>query len=159
MKLVVYSKDEYYFLTDDEFEKAAESWNDNKPIFFRSRGIYLPQPRRPVGIPPEHAGLQLAFTFSDKYYGTPGWIGIQKPTINKETGEEIKPGAIYTRVKDHGADKLRYRWHQMNNDMDSSEIKDFIKSLNPLMAEEILKDNDMRMAIPFEPLLTDYFLN
>ena len=159
MKLVVYNKNEYYFLTDDEFDKATESWSNSRPIFFRSRGLYLPQPRSPVGTPPEHVGLQLAFTFSNKFYGMPGWIGIQKPVVDKETGEEYKAGTLYVRVKDHGAKGLRYRWHQVNPYMDSNEVKDFIKSLKPIMAEDILKNEELRVAIPFEPLLSDYHLN
>lgn len=159
MKLVVYSKDEYYFLTEDEFDKAVESWGNGKPILFKSRGIYLPQPRRPVGLPPEHSGLQLAFTFNEEHYGMPGWIGIRKPMIDKKTGEELSTGAVYVRVIDHDQERTRYKWHWINNDMDSDKAKEFIKSLKPIMAEDILKDDDLRSIIPFEPLLTDYFLN
>jgi hypothetical protein len=159
MKLVVYSKNDYYFLTDEEFEKATESWSKDKPIFFRSRGLYLPLPKKPVGVPPEHAGLQLAFTFNDMHYGMPGWIGIQKPSVDKETGKEFKPGALYVRVKDHSANVLSYRWHNVNPNLSSDEVRDFIKSLKPIMAEDILKDEELRTAIPFEPLLSDYYLN
>lgn len=159
MKLVTYSKDEYYFLTDEEFEKAAESWADGKPILFKSKGLYLPQPRRPVSIPNEHAGLQLAFSFDEDVYGLPGWIGIRKPMLNRETKEEIKPGALFVRVKDHGNEFLKYRWHRLGDMMDSAEVKEFIRALKPVMSEDILNDEELRTSIPFEPLLTEYYLN
>lgn len=170
MKIVSYGRGNAYFLTDKQFDAAVREWASGNSALFPSIGALLPRPKMPAGIPSEHRGLQIGFSWNNtdvEIPGLPGWIAIQKPT--KKGDIELRRGAVYRRGQDRNSEQpARYCWEEINVrdpiksnmdlDVGSEEIKAFIDAVGYIDADDILEDDDMRNSVPWEQLLPDYLL-
>ena len=109
MKIVSYGRGNFYFLTNDQFEAAKEEWVKGNSISIKDLEILLPPPKNPAGVPHEHRGLQICYSWN-----LPGWVAVQRP-IKNEQGVEIKRAAVYARDLDRCYEKgERYYWREIN---------------------------------------------
>jgi len=170
MKVISYYGNGSYFLTDKEFASALSEWNSGRSCHSERLGVLLPPPKGPVGTVPEHADLDLMFTWKGEGIpGLPGWIGVQRP-VKRPDGSELKRGAVYVREVDHNAEGLRYVWREVNvenphkigdtsPDVTSEDVRAFIGPLEPVPIDEILSDPELRRAVPLNQLLPESLLN
>lgn len=160
MKLVMYNKEQYYFLSDKEFELAVESWSKNLPIYFKGRGTYLPPPRVPVGETPEHAGLEIYFINGNSY--PYHWIAKTK---GGASFPDRKLPAVLARVP-FGE---YYGWRMVNpkfpeflggtkrfEDYTLDDIEKIFSDKAFIDIETVLNDPELRVIAPTNQLLPRY---
>ena len=171
MRLVTYGRNSFYFLTDAQFAAAMEQWNQSKSVWVESIEALLPPPKWAVGMPPEHLGLQIGYSWNmpglEIAPFLPGWVAIQKPTV--VDGKEAKRGAVYWRAKDLGEDGGGYHWKEINirypirltieEDITSDQVKNFIDRIGFLPIDQVLEDPELRNAVPYTPLLPENLLS
>ena len=167
MKIVSYYGGGAYFLTDKQFAAAVAEWNQGKSVFVESIQALLPPPKAPAGLPAEHQGLQIGFSWNQTTKLIPllpGWVAIQKPvTVD---GKEVKRGAVYWRAESNCEDGKTYYWKEINvrspsilkvdEATTSEDVRAFIDAVGFKPVDEMLEDPEFRHAVPYTPLLPDY---
>lgn len=170
MRLVTYGRNSFYFLTDAQFAAAMVEWNQGKSVWVESVEALLPVPRWAVGLPPEHRGLQVGFSWNKGgrvIPFLPGWVAIQRPA--RVDGKEVKRGSIYWRAEEQGDEDKKYYWKEINikspvnlrveDGVTSDDVKKFIDEIGFMPIDQILEDPDLRHAVSYIPLLPENLLS
>lgn len=171
MTFVSYSKSNYYFLTDAQFEEACKAWASGMSHRFTGFNALLPPPRTPAGVLPEHEGLDIRFCWEPAGFpGSPGWIAFSQAAW--VDGKEMARAALYRRAKVLGEDHKEYRWEEINvkephvvggfglvdHTTTTPDVMEFLGKIKTTPIDEILSNPALKMSVPFAPLLPAYFL-
>jgi len=173
MKLVQYSKDYYYFLTDEEFKAAVAVWDSGKAAVLDRLGVRLPAPLQPMGTAPWHMDKDIFYLFK----GPPaagGWIAVKtRPPKDDDTAlaKGVKGGVPYKlfRREAEGEDRDRYEWVEMSpldpSQVYGSYLRELIAKTTPddiikfivksegKRIDAVLVDETLRKQVSFDYLL------